>query len=277
MENEEMLEQTNETENTETQTAEEMVEGIELTDTTEEVEEDNETIEPEEKEEVKKFTQEEVDEIVKRRLLRKEKDFQKELSKYKDTDNVLRSTLNLSEEDDVNEKVREYYEAEGIQLPERYEPGLSQDDLEALGEKDAKYIIADGIDAMTEEANRLAAKKYANLNPREKATFNILAEKLTEEKNRKELLSIGASEELLKDESFNKFKKQFNSNVSIKDIYSLYKGSQPKPKAENPGSMKNADRTRQKDRYTEEEISKLTSKELDDPKVWEAVMNSLTS
>ena len=277
MENEEMLEQTNETENTETQTAEENVEGIELTDTSEEVGENEETTETEEKEEVRTFTQNEVDEIVKRRLARKERDYQKELSKYKDTDNVLRSTMNLSEDDDVNLKVREYYEAEGIKLPDRYNPGLSVDDLEALGERDAKYFIADGYDAMADEANRLAAKKYENLNPREKATFNILAEKLTEEKTRKELLSLGANEEILKDENFKSFRKQFNSNVSIKDIYSLYKGSQPKPKVDNPGSMKNNDNLRRKERYTQEEISKMSSKDLDDPEVWDAVMKSLTS
>lgn len=283
MEENEMLEQTNETENVETETTEEIMdEGIELTDTAE-TDEQNES-EVEEKEESKQTLrellknnpdyQEEFNGMVKNRLNRQEREYQKELSKYKDTDAVLRATLKVQDDEDVNQKLRESYEAEGVQLPSRYEPGLSDREIEALAKMDAEDIIGEGYDAMVEEANRLANKKYQNLNKREQIVFSMLAEKLTEEDNKKELLKLGAKKELITDKEFIKFKNQFNSNVPIETIYSLYTSSKPKPKVENPGSMKNND-SKSKTLYTQEEIAKLTSEELDDEEIWNNVMKSM--
>lgn len=284
MENEEMLEQTNEAENVETQTTEEMEEGIELTDTSEEV---GEEVETEEKEEVKKSLkellrenpeyQEEYNNMLKLRLDREDRKHQKELSKYKDTENVLRSTLNLKDGDDTNEKLREFYEAEGVKLPEAVKPGLSSGEIEALAKYNAEQIIDSGMDEMEREANRLANIGYINLNESERIIFNKLCEKLSAEKDKESLLKLGAKEDLLKDKEFIDFRKQFNSNVPMEKIYSLYTMNKPKPKAANPGSMKNNDVIGQKDTYTAEEISKLTDEQLDDPKIWEAVRKSMTN
>lgn len=284
MENEEMLEQTNETENVETQTTEENVEGIELTDTSEAEEVEEELI-AEEKEEVKKTLkdllrenpeyQEEYNTMLKIRLDREDRKHQKEISKYRDTENVLRTTLNVGEDDDVNQKLREAYEEQGIKLPDVVKPGLSRREIELLARADAEDIIEEGYDAMVEEANRLASKKYENLNERERVVFNTLAEKLTDENNKRELLKLGAKEELLKDENFNRFRKQFNSNVSMKDIYGLYKQTQPKPKVETPGSMRNEKVKQPKIIFTDEDIAKMTDEELD--KNWEAIRKYQTS
>ena len=82
------------TENAEDTTAEEDVEGIELTDTSLEG--------SKEKEEVKTYTQEELEEIVQRRLGRQkdklERDYKKVLAKYKRTEeisNLARRKKNL--------------------------------------------------------------------------------------------------------------------------------------------------------------------------------------
>lgn len=266
-----MLEQTNESENVETQTTEENVEGIELTDTTDTTEENVD----EEKEEVKMFTQEDVDKIVKSRLARKEREYQKELSKYKDTDNVLRTTLKLKEEDDTNAKLREYYEAEGIKLPEAIKPGLSEREIELLANADAEEIIEEGHDAMFNEAERLAKIGYKNLNLREQIIFNRLAETLTDEKDKNELLKLGAKEELLSDKKFIEFRKQFNSNTPIKNVYELYKQIQPKTAVENPGSMRNEKIKQPKTIFTDEEIAKMSDKDLDAN--WEAIRKYQTS
>lgn len=282
MEEEEMLEQTNDTENVETQTTEEIGEGIELTDTSETTPEVEE-----EKEEVKKNLrellesdpeyQEEFNDMIKGRLDRQERKFQKELSKYKSTEEVLKAGLNATDINDAEDKLREYWGNEGIQLPDRIQPGLSNDDLVALGEKDANSFIKEGFDSMEEEANRLANIGYQNLNEREKATFDKLAKTLTYEKEKKELLKLGAKEELLTDKSFIDFKNKFNFNVPIADIYDMYmKSTKPKTVKENPGSMKNSDVSIVKDYYTDEEIRNLTEEQLDDPKVWEAVRRSQT-
>ena len=68
---------------------------------------------------------------------------------------------------------------------------------------------------------------------------------------------------MLSDKSFNDFRKMFNSNVPIKDIYEMYSKSKPKPKVENPGSMKSGLNKTVKDFYTYEEASKITREELD--------------
>lgn len=280
MEENEMLEQTNDTENVETQTTEETEEGIELTDT-------SETNEVEETAEVKKTLrellkenpeyQEEYNSMLKTRLDREDKKYQKELSKYRDTENVLRTTLNLKEGDDTNTKLREYYEAEGVKLPEAIKPGLSTGEIEALAKYNAEQIIASGYDEMKNEANRLANIGYNNLNDSEKIVFNTLCERLTEDKNKEELLKIGAKEDLLHDKSFVDFKSKFNSNVPMKDIYDMYiKTNKEKTAKENPGSMKNSEVSAVKDYYTPEEIEKLSDEQLDDPKIWEAVRKSMT-
>lgn len=280
MEENEMLEQTNETENVETETTEEIMdEGIELTDTADTEETDVEET-PKVNKKLKDLLeenpeyQEEFNEMIKGRLARKDREHQKELSKYKDTDNVLRSTLKIQDGEDVNQKLRESYEAEGVILPSRYEPGLSDREIERLAKGDAEDIIEEGYETMIEEANRLASKEYKNLNEREKIVFDILAGELTEIDNKNALKKIGAKEEILKDKEFIKFKSQFNPNTPIENIYKLYMSSQPKPKVENPGSMKNND-SKSKTLYTQEEISRLTSEELDNEEVWNNVLKSM--
>ena len=280
MEENEMLEQTNETENVETQTTEETEEGIELTDT-------SDTNEVTETEEVKKSLrellrenpeyQEEYNSMLKTRLDREDRKHQKELSKYRDTENVLRTTLNLKDGDDTNAKLREYYEAEGVKLPEAIKPGLSTGEIEALAKYNAEQIIESGTEEMNKEANRLANIGYNNLNESEKIVFNTICEKLTEDKNKEELLKVGAKEDLLYDKSFKDFMSKFNSNVPMKDIYDMYmKTNNKKTVKENPGSMKNSDVSPVKDYYTDEEIAKLTDEQLDDPKIWDAVRKSQT-
>jgi hypothetical protein len=276
MENEEMLEQTNEAENVDTQTTEENGEGIALTDTSEAAEV-NETSTDDEKEEVKTFTQEEVDAIVQKRLARKERDFQRELSKYKSTEEVLKTGLGATDITDAEDKLREFWSEQGIKLPEKDTTGLTQEDKEDLARIRAKRIIDEGYESMEEEANRLAGKGYKNLNESEKIVFDELVETLTKEKNRKELLKLGANEEILSDKSFNDFRGKFNSNVPITEIYDMYmKSNNKKTVKENPGSMKNSDVNSTKDFYTPEEIAKLTDEQLDDPKIWEVVRKSMT-
>lgn len=284
MEENEMLEQTNETENVETETTEEITEeGIELTDT---AEADEANVNEPEKTEVKKTLRElledsdyqaEFNEMIKGRLARKDREYQRELSKYKDTENVLRTTLNVGDNEDVNQKLREVYEAEGVKLPNRYEPGLSEREIERLGIGDAEDIIAEGHEAMEREANRLANVGYANLNSREKVTFNRLAGILTAEKEQSELLKLGAKKEILEDKEFISFREKFNSNVPIKDIYELYHSQNTQKKDIKPmGSMKdtNSKNVTEKEYYSPEDVEKLTDDDWKKPGTWDKVRAS---
>ena len=284
MENEEMLELTNDTENAETQSAEEMAGGIELTDT--EGEESSEETTPK-KEEVRQTLrellknnpdyQEEFSEMTKIRLDRQDRRHQKELSEYQDMLNVLKSTLGASDVGEVTKKLREYYENEGVKLPEVYKPGLSSREIEVLAKADAQDFINEGYDSMLNEANRLAAKEYKNLNDRERIIFNTLAEELNKENSKRELLKVGAKEDVLNDKDFINFRNQFNSKTPIGDIYNLYlQTNNSKQKPTPMGSMK--DTTAQKDikdYYSPDDVNKLTDEDWAKPGVFEKALASM--
>ena len=273
------------TENTDAQAVEEFEEGIELTDTADTGEENDAKPVKEKTQEQPKgrfMTDEEIDNLVmkkvNRRMAKLEAQKEKELSVYKDTENVLKVGLKANDIQDANQKLRDYYEQEGIKLPDVYKPGLSQREVEILAKAEAEDIIEDGYNTMMSEASRLASKEYKNLNNRERIILDTLFEEINKEKDKRELLSLGAKEDVLKDDNFIKFRKQFNSKTPIKDIYSLYSKIQPKPKVENPGSMKNQPTPNDvKDYYTPEEASKFTRKDYDkNPKLLEAVERSMT-
>lgn len=271
------------TENAVAQAAEQLEGGIELTDTTN-VEESNEEINAtEEKEEEqpkgKFMTDEEIDNLVMKKVNRKmsklEAKYEKELSNYRDTEEVLKAGLGATDIKDANSKLRKYYEDEGIKMPSVYTPGLSKRETEILARAEAEDIIEDGYDAMVEEANRLAEKKYENLNERERIIFNTLADKLTDETNKRELLKLGAKEEILKDNDFVAFKNKFNSNVPIKEIYEMYQNSKPKKDIKPIGSMKDtSSNSNEKDFYSPEDVIALTQEEWDKPGTWEKVRKS---
>ena len=280
-----MLELTNDTENVETQTTEEMVEdGIELTDT--EGEQSNEEETPKKEEVRQTFRellksnpdyQEEFSEMMKTRLDRQERTFQKELSKYKDTENVLKSALGASDIEEANKKLREYYENEGIKLPEVYKPGLSSREIEVLAKADAQDFINEGYDSMLNEANRLAAKEYKNLNDRERIIFNTLAEELNKENSKRELLKVGAKEDVLNDKDFINFRNQFNSKTPIGDIYNLYLQTHNSKQKPTPmGSMKDTTAKKDiKDYYSPDDVNKLTDEDWAKPGVFEKALASM--
>lgn len=273
------------TENADAQAAEEFEEGIKLTDTSEvDTEKENSEEAEETKEEQPKgrfMTDEEIDKLVmkkvNRRVAKIEAQKEKELSVYKDTENVLKSTLNASDITEANKKLREYYENEGIKLPEVYQPGLSKREVEVLAKAEAQDIIDEGHEAILEEANRLAEKKYANLSDKEKVIFNTLAEKLTQDKEKNELTKLGAKEEILSDKDFIDFKRNFNPQTPVGDIYNLYlKTQEAKPKPTPMGSMKDTVAKKEiKDSYTPDDVNKLTDEDWAKPGVFEKVLASM--
>lgn len=265
-------------ENIGAQPTEENEDGIELTDTTK-------TETPvEEKEEEKPqgryVTDDELNELVNKRVARKmsklERENESKLADYRETEAILNAGLGTSNIKDANAKMREFYTKEGLKMPEPVKPGYSKHDIEVLAKAEASEIIDDGYDAMLEEANKLAQKGYANMDDREKVIFTTLGAKLNEENDKRELLKLGASEDFLKDEDFTSFRKKYsNNNTPIKDVYELYMKNQPKKQVDNPGSMKNNSSKQTKTTFTNEEIAKMTDKELEEN--WDAIRKYQTS
>lgn len=268
------------TENTDAQAEEEFEEGIELTDTT-----SNE----EEKKEVKSYTEEELEKIVNDRVneilpnkiereKRKiEKTYRDELSKYRETDSILHAGLGTKDISEANQKLREFYKEQGVDIPTYQKEEYTPREEEILAKAEASEIIDLGYDEMKEEANRLATIGYEKMTNREKILFDTLAKELTNQNNKKELAKLGVKDDLLKDTNFNEFASKFDKKTPIKDVYEMYtKIYQPQPKVEQMGSMKGGQPSKVKDFYTAEEISKLSDEDLDNPKIWEAVRKSMT-
>ena len=264
------------TENTVGQTVEENVEGIELTDTTEteEVEETKEV------EQVRTYTDEDLDKIIAKKLAIQErkltKDFESKMSTYKNTESVLNAGLGTKDIDEATQRLTEYYKEQGINIPEPTKPGLSEREQEILARAEAEEIIELGKIEAEREANLLASR-YDNLNVREKAVFNTLANYLTVENQKAELQKIGVKPDILEDKDFKKFKQKFSPKANITEVYNLYSKTKGEKETPKPiGSMTTTETNKVKDYYTPEEARRLTEKDLDDPQVMKAVEYSMT-
>lgn len=266
MENTEEL-VSNETENVEELATEELVDG-----TTEPITE--EVTNP-----VKTYTDEEVDEIVKKRLYRQEqklnRDFQKQLHQYKEAEAVLNAGLGTSNIEDATNNLRQFYADKGIEIP-KYSIELDSHSIEVLANDDANTIIDSGYDDIVEETDRLAKIGLENMSARDKIVFQKLASKREEIENEKEIASLGVSKDELNSDEFKSFVSKLNPNMSLKEKYDFYVQMKPKKQIEQMGSMKNMNTNNVKDYYTPEEARRLTDKELSNPEVMKAVENSMT-
>lgn len=271
------------TENTEAQPVEENEEGIELTDT---------TSNNEETESVKTYTEEDLERIVNERIndmlptkierekRKLERKYQDRLSKYEETESILKQGFGAKDITDANQKMREFYKEQGIDIQDYQRPRYSDEDEKDLGELDAKKVIRLGFDEMQDEANRLAEKGTKNMTVREKAMFTALANELTIQKEKKALVKMGVKEDILEDLNFRQFSSQFIKDVPIEKRYEMYtrfNNKEPK-KYDQIGSMKSTKTTNEvKDYYSPEEASKFTRKDYDkNPKLLEAVERSMT-
>lgn len=271
--NEEIQNVTEVTENTEEQTAEEIVDGVELTDTADDI---GDTDIEETKEEQPKgrfYTDDEVNNIVDKRVARKMRKYEKQMAEYEDTENVLKSALEVDNISDANKKLRNYYQEQGYELPER-KSSYSERELNILAKAEADEIIEEGYDSVLEEANRLAKIGYQNLNQKEKLIFMSLGDELDKQNDTRELKKLGANEELLKDSRFIEFRNMFDKKTPIDKVYGLYKNQEPKPKVELPGSMKNTSVKGEKEYLTPEEVVALTPEDWEKPGMWEKVRKS---
>ena len=248
-------------------------ENVETTPTEETVGEQVEEIIPE-----KTYTQSEVDEIVGKRLARNKAKIHKEYErKYGDFDyvsEVLKAGLGTDSIEEATNKLAEFYQSKGVKMPKK--PEYKAKDIELLAKAEADDIIRSGYEEVVEEVDRLADKGVANMTEREKAVFKALAEHRQITERNRELTKIGVTEDVINSKEFQNFASQFNSHVSIADIYNIYKQTQPKKEIKTMGSMKNTAVKEVKDFYSPDEIAKLTEEDLDDPAVWEAVRQSMT-
>lgn len=261
------------TENVEEQTTEEIVEGgedesVKSTDVenTEEVVE-----EPQEP----TFTKEQVDEMVAKKLARKEAKIRREYEKkYGRAETVLKAGLQKDNFEDAVTELENYYKEEGVQIP-TYQ--YSERDTEILAKAEAEEIIDSGYDDLVEEVDRLAGIGVENMSKRDRIIFQRLAEERKKVEEERELKSLGIGKDTDTND-FKEFSKKLNPSLSMKDKYEMYLKFKPAPKVETIGSMKN---TKEKDSgvkdfYTRDEALKFTKSDFDkNPELYKAVEKSM--
>lgn len=258
------------TENAEQQTAEENVEQTTESDVVDESTSNEETVE----EVAETFTKEQVDEMIAKKLARKEAKIRREYEKkYSRAETVLKAGLKKDNFEDAVAELEDYYTQEGVQIPKTQ---YSQRDTEILANAEANEIIESGYDDLVEEVDRLASIGVENMSDREKIMFQKLAGERKRIEEEKELSSIGVSKDAINTNEFKEFSKKLNPNMTMKQKYEMYLEMKPKKQVETMGSMKSGPVNKIKEHYSEEEISKLTLDDLDDPQVWDAVRKSMT-
>ncbi len=222
------------------------------------------------------FTKKQVDDMVAKKLARKEAKIRKEYEKkYSGLENVLKAGTGKEDIEDITSDLTDYYRRNGIEIPEV--SNYSDEDMKTLGISDADSIINDGYDEVVSEVNRLS-NLGTNMSPREKATFEKLANYRQYEEARKELKSKGIGEDILDSKEYKEFTSKLNPNMSEIEKYDMYVKFQPK-EAEIIGSMSNKSATGDKgvkDFYTRDEALKFTKEDFDkNPALFKAVENSM--
>ncbi len=222
------------------------------------------------------FTKQQVDDMVAKKLARKEAKIRKEYDKkYSKLENVLKAGTGKDNIDDITDNLSEFYEKNGVHIPEP--PLYSDEDIENLGNLDAESIISEGFDEVVSEVDRLSKIGANNMTPREKAMFKKLATYRQNEEVKQELINRGISKDTLNSKAYKDFTSILNPNMSELEKYEKFKQYQP-DKVEVIGSLSNkaSSDTGVKDFYTRDEALKFTKKDFDkNPALYKAVENSM--
>lgn len=271
--NEEHVVNTDTTENVVEQATEELVDG---NNTTKDVTENQS---PEEKLYTESEFNQKLDEVIPKKIARKEekirKEYERKLKDYEYAEQVLNAGMGTSNIKEAINNLKEFYTQKGIEMPQ-YQERPNQYDMEAGAEKEAQAIIDSGYEDIVEETDRLASIGVDKMTPRDKIMFKKLAVERKRIEQLKEINDLGITIEDIDSKEFKDFSKYLDPSMSLKEKYEFYQKTKPKEKIESIGSMKNESPSVVKDFYTQEEIAQLSEDDLDDPKVWNAVRNSMT-
>lgn len=239
------------------------------------------TEEPVVEEPEKVYTEEDlnkrVDEIVGKRIRRKEAKIRKEYDKkYGDLERVLRAGTGKGTVEEMTSSFKDYYQQNGVELPT--EPTYSDRDLSILAKAEANDIINSGLDDVIEEVDRLAELGVENMDAREKKVFQQLAAYRQNAERGRELEKLGVAKDVYAGEEFQKFADKFSPSTPITEIYEIFEKTKPKKEIKTMGSMKSGDVADKgvKEFYTRDEALKFTRKDLDNnPELYKAIERSM--
>ena len=222
-----------------------------------------------------------VNEVVGKRIAREKakirKEYERENRKRDELESVLYAGTGKKTVDELTSTFRDFYEKKGISMPTQ--PAYNDADTAILARAEADDIIRAGDDEVVEEVDRLTALGFENMTAREKAVFKVLAEHRHKSETARELAGIGVTEDVYNSDDFKSFAAKFNPAVPVKDVYDLYRKTQPTNTPKPMGSMKNPapGEPEVKDFYSVEEARKFTKADYDkNPALYDAVRRSMT-
>ena len=219
-----------------------------------------------------------LDEVLGKKIARKEARIRKEYEKkYGDLENVLKAGTGKESVEEMTDTFAKFYESKGIKLPTK--PSYTDKDIEILARAEADDVISLGYEEVVEEVDRLAELGAANMTPKEKAYFKVLAEHRQSTERKNELSKIGVTEDVYNSKEFKDFASKFNSSTPIADIYNIYNKTLPKKDIKPMGSMTNktSEKGTVKDFYTRDEALQFTKADFDkNPALFKAVEESMT-
>ena len=227
-------------------------------------------------EQPKTFTQEELNAAVGRAKARERAKIEKQYQrKYGELEEVLKTGTGIEDVGEITNTFRGHYEKKGIKFAKK--PDYTDEDIKVLAQAEANNIIRAGYDDVVDEVERLAEIGVENMTAREKAVFKTLAEHRMGAERARELSSIGVTEDVYNSDEFKSFASQFNPNIPVKDVYDIYRKTQPKKEYKTMGSIKNTptDNGAVKDYYSPEEARKFTVKDFEkNPELYKRVVES---
>lgn len=236
-----------------------------------------ETIEADEPE--KLYTEDElnarIDDVVSKRLARQErklnKQFKDKLAKYEQLGRVVNAGLGTTSIDEATENLSNYYAEQGVEIPSAIAE-YDEEDTKVLAEYEATKIKNLGLEEVNDELERMS--KIEDLSEREILIYNNLVDYVRAEEGRRELQELGVKDDVIDSDEFKRFASRFKEDTPITEIYELFTATERKSPAKI-GSLKNGSTEDVKQYYTAEEVDRLTEKDLDDPRVMEAVRKSM--
>lgn len=200
------------------ETSEEELEEVNI-DTSEDIE-NKETQENDNKEEVR-YTQEEVNKMIKNRLDRYKSKEKENLRKYEYLESIVKTGTGTDNLDDAIKETVDFYKGNGLEIPEY--SAYSEDDERILGQARANELIKSGYEDMEAEANRLADIPKDQRTVREQEELYILGTELTKRDNIEKMKAKGYDINILETQEFKDFSNQFNDNIDISKVYEMYK------------------------------------------------------
>ena len=238
------------------ETSEEELEEVDI-GTSEDVETEK-TQENDNKEEVR-YTQEEVNKMIKNRLERYKSKEKENLRKYEYLESIVKTGTGTDNLDDAINETVNFYKGNGLEIPEY--SNYSEDRERRLGRSYANDFIDLSYKEIEEEANRIASIPRDRRTVMEEEEFNILGAELTKRNNIEKMKAKGYDTTILETKEFKDFSNQFNESTDISKIYEMYKRlSEPETKPASAGSAKSEKQTKQT--FSAQSINEMTPEEM---------------